>query len=180
MDVSRSSDRRRARRVTLDEPVELHLEDSSAPVPASVVNLSSTGMCIGGVPGVDVGDPVECLLLFTPQEPLALAARVVWSTEAEQMGLVFEEITDHRGQRLERYLQRLYGSKNSTLGSVSIDPFCESGTWSREILVDDQIFEETAETFSTVQRHQRFLWGVVIGALAGGVAATAMVIALTR
>lgn len=172
------TDRRSAPRIAINQPVELQFERASSSVHSTALNLSATGMCCSGVGGADVGDAVRCRLLFTPQEPLALSARVVWSAPDEHLGLQFEEITDHRGQRLLRYLRRVQGAVSSTLPGLRIDPFCESGTWSREILVDEELYEATAETRNTHHRHYRFLWGVALGALIGGAAAALVAAAL--
>jgi Tfp pilus assembly protein PilZ len=127
-------DRRIRPRVPISEPVELKLEDWSVGALATALNLSSGGLFVSGCPLADVGEHVNCRLLFTPREPIAVDCRVAWVRQSAGdegppgMGLQFENVSAMRDRQLRTLVARLQGQPTGE--QVAIDPFCESGTWS--------------------------------------------------
>lgn len=128
-------ERRSSPRAPINEFVELdrdHLDDSAR---ALALNVSNSGMAVAHCLLGQVGDHVNCRMLFTPHEPLRLGCRIVWVREAtdEQpaaMGLCFEDITETRVGKLDTLVARIRGRAEATpLTGIPIDPFCEPGTW---------------------------------------------------
>ena len=192
-------DRRIAPRIPINKPVELQPEGAVTPFNGTAIDLSERGIGIAGAGFANIGDLVHCGLLFTPKRPLWLPARVVRVAQEEASGdkttgLLFEDVTAVRGAELRSMIDRVRGTtSNSAHTPIGIDPFCESGTWSRELLVDtalaDAVYQEHAN--SVTERSivhplatrsprtaygRRELWAVGISAAVIGAAIAAAVL----
>ncbi len=96
---------RKAARLPISFAVGMHPRDSSAPIPATVLNLSATGMLLESTYELSVGD--EASLEFTlPGEPAStsLVGRIVRRAGARQFGLEFVALEAEARDALSRFL----------------------------------------------------------------------------
>lgn len=136
-------DRRTAPRVPIGEFVELSRGDTSDQAKAFASNLSRGGIGIAHCVLGEVGDRLDCRLLFTPREPLTIGCRIAWVSHATEkvpggMGLEFEDLSETRAAQLDRLILRIGSASDEAtpIAGLPIDPFCESGTWSPEAVSD--------------------------------------------
>ncbi|PID38806.1 MAG: hypothetical protein CSB49_03595 [Proteobacteria bacterium] len=149
--------RRGATRVRLCEPVRLRGEGRLTHSRALAINLSSTGLFVAADEPVEVGERVRCELSFLPKSPIDVACRVVWvrddtcvspdqreglsfpSSRKERlkgMGLMFEDLTPTKAERIEHALSRL--QRDTTDPFPTVDLFAESGTWAPADLLTEK------------------------------------------